>query len=895
MRWLSGLGLTNVRVHSRGVLRLLVLVAVCLALGLLVVDYGGGTTESLQVGDVASRTVKAPRSFTYEDTLERSRRRDAARRAVLPVYVHQDGLVEARSAQLAEAFRTARAELVTAAEALSETRGIPAEDLDLGDWPSETRAALRAAFRGPLSPRIPDEDVDVLLEAGFPDEARAMATALLREAGERLIIADRDDLPTDRGAFTAVPASAADDGGSAEGERVVRDLGTVAIPEEVRRDLQVRAALLRSDAPWTEAALRLARAHAEPNLAPSPERTQARRERAVASVPPVRVTVKRGTVLFRDGEELDEEQIDRYQALQAATGPALGLEIASAVFFVGLLVFTVVYFGASNLRRFSLELKDLAAIALLVVGTAVLTRIGVGISDGVATLLGYEAEARAVWFAVPVAAAAMLVRLLVSVEWAVVTGLVVAAVCGLLMDLDALMVLFAFLSSLVAAGAVDHTRERMSVLRAGLITGVANAAVALLVYFLGFFMGEGEALAALSLRPAWSMGFALLGGLLSSVLVLGLMPVFERAGFVTDYRLMELANLNHPLMRQLMLRAPGSYHHSVVVGSLAEAACEAVGANALQTRVAAYFHDIGKSLKPQYFVENQGSGGNKHAGLDPYTSAGIIISHVTDGAELARKHRLPQPCIDNIYMHHGTGLLQYFYAQAVAEAGGDESRVDESAFRYPGPRPDSREAGILMLADKVEAATRTIAEPSEEKFRSMIHAILNSVMADNQFEHCPLTFQELYTITDAMVGVLMGIHHQRIEYPQTAHLSAPRRDIPPRPRPPGDPGPDDAVITLEIPSQAQLRSPSPVPGRLRPPAEEHADGNGRVDAGHPAHGPHGEGAHEAHKARQGGRATLAGGDRPQGAGAAERGEGAEERPGDYEAVEHLPGGGSQVP
>jgi len=301
------------------------------------------------------------------------------------------------------------------------------------------------------------------------------------------------------------------------------------------------------------------------------------------------------------------------------------------------------------------------------------------------------------------------------------------------------------------------------------------------------------------------MAFAFLGGLVGSFLVLGLMPVFESAGFVTDYRLMELANLNHPLMRQLMLRAPGSYHHSVVVGSLAEAACEEIGANALQTRVAAYFHDIGKSLKPQYYVENQGSGGNKHVGLDPYTSAAIIISHVTDGADLARQHRLPKPCIDNIYMHHGTGLLQYFYARAVEMAGGDENAVDEAAFRYPGPRPDSKESGILMLADKVEAATRTIAEPNDDKFRSMIHAIINSVMADNQFEDCPLTFKELYTISDAFVGVLMGIHHQRIEYPQTAHLTASRKDVPPPPR---QNRPD--IITLEMPSEAQRRQVAPM-------------------------------------------------------------------------------------
>lgn len=839
MKSLAWLGL---RVKREDLLRVLVLFAVCLGIGLLVVDYGGSTTERLEVGDIATRTVKAPRSFTFRDTLERASRQEAARAAVLPVYVYQADQVDERAAAIASAFGTAREDLVAAFADIDEDP----EEARVRDLPRSVRSAIRETFRDRLGASVPDADVDALMEAGFPAEAQALATRLLRQEGARLIIADREQLPSDRGALTVV-----DVGVDAPGERTLRDLGTVALPDEVRRDLEMRGAVIKYNAPWVDAAARVAMALVAPNLRASPDITEARRVEAAAAVPPVEVYVKRGSVLFRDGEELSEEQLARYRAFQASSGPALGLEIASVFFFVALLVFTVVQFGRSNLRRFSLSLRDVTAVGLLVLLTAVLARAGVGISSVVAALAGYEAEPRSFWFAVPIAAAPMLVRLLVGVNWALVTGLVVSAVCGLFMDLDALMVLFAVLSSIVAAGAVNHTRERLSILRAGALVGVANAAAALLVHFLAFFMGEGEVLAAVSLRPLWAMGFAFLGGLLSSFLVLGLMPAFERAGFVTDYRLMELANLNHPLMRQLMLRAPGSYHHSVVVGSLSEAACEAIGANALQTRVAAYFHDIGKSLKPQYFVENQGSGGNKHNGLDPYTSAAIIISHVTDGVALAHKHRLPKPCVDNILMHHGTGLLQYFYAKAVSEAGGDASQVDESAFRYPGPRPDSKESGILMLADKVEAATRTIKEPTEEKFRSMVHNILNSIMADNQFEDCPLTFQELYAITDAMVGVLVGIHHQRIEYPQTAHLSgvAPK-DVPP---PPARKADDGSIITLEIPSQAQLRSPSPMPAR-------HARLEGRRD--------------------QGGQDLPPDPDTD------------ETTFGDYEAVEHLPGGGS---
>jgi len=314
------------------------------------------------------------------------------------------------------------------------------------------------------------------------------------------------------------------------------------------------------------------------------------------------------------------------------------------------------------------------------------------------------------------------------------------------------------------------------------------------IHFVQLLVAESELAMATTMRPLWTMIFAFLGaGLLSACLCLFLVPVFESVGFVTDYRLMELANLNHPMLMQLLLRAPGSYHHSVNVGMLSEAGCEAIGANALRAKVASYFHDIGKAQKPAYFVENQRDNINKHNGLNPYTSAKIIISHVTDGGRMAKEHSLPKPIIDNIYMHHGTGLLQYFYAQAIAEAD-DPRDVDEAAFRYPGPKPNTREAGVIMLADKVEAATRTIQHPDEEKIRRMISKIASSVMADGQFSECPLTFKEIYTVADTFVAVLLGIHHQRIEYPDTADISSGAETTKAGA---GQP-PKHAIITLEL-------------------------------------------------------------------------------------------------
>ena len=368
------------------------------------------------------------------------------------------------------------------------------------------------------------------------------------------------------------------------------------------------------------------------------------------------------------------------------------------------------------------------------------------------------------------------------------------------MELSALHVAYFLLAGFAGASAVEHTRERIAVLKAGVTVGLVQATAALFIHFVTLYLAETDISLSTTLRPVWSMAFAFLGGIASAFLVLGLVPLFELAGFVTDYRLMELANLNHPLLRNLMLRAPGSYHHSVVVGTLAEAGAEAIGANALVAKVASYFHDVGKAVKPQYFVENQREGISKHQDLDPYASARIIISHVVDGARMAREHNLPQPIVDNILMHHGTGILQFFFARAqeiAMEQGEDPERVEEDAFRYPGPKPSSREAGVIMLADKVEAATRTLAQPTEANLRAMISRIVNSVVADGQFSECPLTFEEIHTLAETFVGVLLGIYHQRIEYPQTADLS---RAAEPTPAPvtPRRGGPKRTSITLDL-------------------------------------------------------------------------------------------------
>lgn len=785
--------------------RLGVLALVCVLGALLVVQWTSTPTEALGVGDVAPRTVKASRSFQYTDLKRQEALVAEARASVPPVFVHRADLRDELADRVHAAFRSAREHVARRGD----------EPLAVAE-----RAELYNALRGALAVHVADDKLAPLVDAGFPIDAETLTVELLDHVMRGYVVTSREDLPTDQPSLRVIELR-----GDARAEYPLENTTGVLTPADARQAITVatldRIARQRDSghadagAAWVESAAELARALVRPNLQHDELETRDRRDRAAASVPAQALTVKRGTTLFRKGDVLTEGDVVRYRALQATAGTRNGwVQPIAVALFLTLLLTSLYHFGATYVQGFSTRVRDVAAVGALLVLVTALARVVVASAEGVAGLIGLEAEASSVWFVVPVAGAAMLVRLLVGVAWTTVFSVAAAAMCGLMMDLQALHVVFFVLSAIAAAGAVEHTRERLAVLRAGVYTGIVNAATVLVIHFLQLFIGDGEVSLATTMRPVWSMAFAFVGGCLSAFLVLGFIPLFEMAGFVTDYRLMELANLNHPLLRQLMLRAPGSYHHSVLVGTLAEAACEAIGANALQARVAAYFHDIGKTVKPQYFVENQRGTVNRHASLDPHASARVIINHVIDGGRMAREHKLPQPIVDNIFMHHGTGLLQYFYEKARSQAL-DPDSVDEASFRYPGPKPNTREAGIIMLADKVEAATRTIREPTEDSIRSMIHAIINSVMADNQFEKCPLTFQEIHTIADTFVQVLMGIYHQRVEYPATRAISrAGTLGDGEAATPPAAPDPEAPtvarspnVITLEMPSP--FRKPAP--------------------------------------------------------------------------------------
>jgi hypothetical protein len=264
----------------------------------------------------------------------------------------------------------------------------------------------------------------------------------------------------------------------------------------------------------------------------------------------------------------------------------------------------------------------------------------------------------------------------------------------------------------------------------------------------------------------WGLWAIIAGSLMTCLL-----PLVERIFKVqTDLSLIELGDPAHPLLQELIRRAPGTYNHSITVASLGEAAAEAIGARGLLVRVGAYFHDIGKMLKPGYFVENQGQGDNRHESLMPAMSTLVIIAHVKDGADLARQNKIPEPIIDFIQQHHGTTLVEYFYRQASERSlkGNDidgSNVVDESSFRYPGPKPQTKEAGVLMLADAVESASRVLVEPTPGRIENLVEELSRKRLLDGQFDECGLTLEEVHRIGASLVKSLMAVYHGRVKYP----------------------------------------------------------------------------------------------------------------------------------
>ena len=499
------------------------------------------------------------------------------------------------------------------------------------------------------------------------------------------------------------------------------------------------------------------------SLVPDAAAAAAAREAAARAVPEAVTAFARGQMLVPPGEVVDGDAADllaeEHLALLRRAGP--GARLTRAAVVAGVLAVIAGLIGAflkRNEPRLTAEPGRLASYLGLVVGAVALGRW--------LSFDPWRAEA------VPVLVCAMTFAVAYNQWLAGLTGLAVSAVVvfSTTADLGHLMVL----SSAAAAAVLPLARvpSRSTVIGVGFFSAAVYLAVSLCVGLierqpLSADLREGWA----ALRPALMNGLRGAGWcLLAGYFVAGSLPFIERSfGVVTDISLLEMSDVSHPLLQDLVRRAPGTYNHSIAMATIGETAADAIGANGLLLRVAAYYHDAGKMLKPHYFIENQTAADRgRHDELAPAMSTLIIIGHVRDGVDLAKRHGLPQRIIDFIEQHHGTTLVKYFYHEAgkrAREEEGHEGDAEESAFRYPGPKPQTREAGVMMLADAVESATRSLTDPTPARIENLVGAITMDRLLDGQFDESSLTLREIRVVERSLVKSLIGMHHGRIKYP----------------------------------------------------------------------------------------------------------------------------------
>jgi len=708
---------------------------------------------AIAAGSVAGRDYVASRDLMLFDDAATRAKQQQARARVLPVYDFDPGVLALRDQQLAQLFAAGRQRLPAARD--EAARGALARDLA-----GQTSAAPPA--RSPDALRVEPDQVAVLVRKGFSAELEDRVRGLLAGTLRRGVVENKALLLDNR--MTGIVLRNLGDGSEQVQVNLFDHLG---YPDETRDFLESE---VRSWSGLTATERRRLVAFLVDNLAPNlhsnRSETLARRDLAEAGAGQAYTQIRRGQVIARKGDVIDAakarligQMLGRgspRSRLPALAGTLLLLGLAAAALWLGLAGERV---ADHSRRRLFAESALLLTAALLGTRLCFLVAGALSAAFQVPPFDAWRGYALAVPFAALPLSAALLLRRHASLVLAILASLLVGR---LAIEGDALwMALYAFAGSLAAIFAVDRLqfRQRLVMPRAGLVVGGVNVLMALVL----------SALAAPTPEPltvAFELVCAFAGGLLAAAVASFAVPVLEPLlGITTDIKLVELSNTNLPLLRRLAFEAPGTFQHSLMVANLAKEGCEAIGADAVLAYAGSLYHDIGKVFRPEYFIENQRPGQNRHDRLVPSMSVLILVNHVKEGAELAREHHLPQVLLDAIEQHHGTRLIRYFYNRALEQRDRDAGEVREAEYRYPGPRPRNKVMGVLMLADGVEAASRTLLDPTPAKLRGLIQTLFADCLQDGQLDRTDLTLSDLNAVSEAFLRVLSTILYQRVDYP----------------------------------------------------------------------------------------------------------------------------------
>ncbi len=719
------------------------------------------TRHQYNLGDVVERDIKASEDFFIEDQAATEKNRQQAVAGVLTVYDYDASLANTLKRNVEQAFSDIRALIdslqnsqpqetqnqTTASEMTPEDKKrlldtLIREKQDMFEATigiSISKGAYQALAKEKFSQNIANLIVKILTKI-LSNGVVTNKEILLKEQDKGIVLRDvatkKEKIEVNLNQFY----------GLNQAKAMVRTIGQPDF-----QDLDYTLKNLVVD---------FVQELIQPNITLNRNETQERQNKIASEIKPVLYKIKAGEMLLREGARVTEFDLLKLKALQTQTKKEQILlsSLGAAMLLMCLLITTyILHFNEHN-QMANYNTKNLLLIASLALAFFFLAEISASFSEILTQNSPFPIPRSSIYFGIPLASCAMIICLFLGLKVAIPMAMVMAIGFAFIFQNKFEMFMYFLISGTMAAYWLRDCRERKVFVTASTKLGVLNVALATAV---NFYLGELS-----SSKLLWDWAFAFMGGLVAGILTAGIVPLVEIAfDYTTDITLLEFAHLDRPIMRRLMIEAPGTYHHSVIVGSLVEAAAAEIGANPLMAKVCGYYHDIGKIKKPLYFIENQTDGKNKHDKLAPSMSSLILIAHIKDGVEIAKENKLGQMITDTIRQHHGTSQIKYFYEKAKQLKGEDSVKIDD--FRYPGPKPQTKEAGLVMLADVVEAASRTLENPTPSRIQGRVQTLINQIFSDGQLDACELTLKDLHNIAKSFNKILNGIHHHRIEYSES--------------------------------------------------------------------------------------------------------------------------------
>lgn len=697
---------------------------------------------SYNIGDVAKRDIKAPGNFFVEDKEATDIKKNEVKESVKIVYDFDDNLVKSISSKIDSAMKTPR-------DLFRKANGQDTE-------PDPTFAIVldtKPEFEEKLGIEISKGAYSILYKYQFSTNISVKIKTIIEEILTNGIVANKDLLLKEehKGIILRTIHS--------KEERGVNNLKVFYGPDQAKAMVRIEGQPLLKDINYNLSNLivDLCQRLLHPNVTLNKSETEKRIQIAEAEIKPILYKIKAGEMILREGERVDKVQLVKLITLQEQVEEKDIFISSTGIALVTFLSILVIYllFLKDHKKLQQLHNKHIFFLALGLILYLTFAKFSTYIAQSANPEVAWDISSVSFFMIIPIPAAAMLTCLFLGFDIAVFFAIILSMLTSLAFSGSFEVFIFFFLSSVTGAYWVNEKQERKNFIIAGFKLAVFNVILALSLGFYSLAQPDVIILAK-------EVILAFCGGLFAATFTIGFTPLIEVLfDYTTDSKLMEFSNLDRPLIKKLMIEAPGTYNHSVIVATLAEAAASAIEASSLKAKVMGYYHDIGKLDKKLYFIENQADGKNRHDKLSPSMSALILIGHVKNGVELARTYKLGNEIIEGIIQHHGTSLIKYFYQKSL-NSGNDT--VKEEDFRYPGPKPQTREAAIVMLADVVEAAVRALERPTPARIQGRVKELINDIFADGQLEECELTLKDLHQIAKSFNNILTSIYHSRIDY-----------------------------------------------------------------------------------------------------------------------------------